>query len=354
LLSHQIEALGSNWVISINQVVAPVAGGCAVSCGALLVVAGTSKLYRGIRGLNEMTAVRRALRMPHLEWKLFALAAGAAEGATGALVCSGAYPVAGGASLAALGAVFCALLIYVRIRRTPGGCGCVSWRTARVTPAGAITWRSLARSGMVLGTGVAYALVSTGASGVPRQYWFGGGVIAGSVILVLLSMPEPVRTRPCRRWPWRTTRTALRDLAGHETFAMMASSAGPFGPTAWHRRNGCTDEFWFTPLALQDGRAIVFQVHRAAPRARLAVHASLRTPLTPGADWPARAINVADGPAEMQRAAAASEGPRSRTPSAEAAGWVPAREDRTLTSVLVAGAAPTQSSRPSARRRETS
>ena len=176
----------------------------------------------------------------------------------GAVVCSGAYPVLGGARLAALGAVFCALLAYVLVKQVPGGCGCIRWRAATETAAEAPTWRAMARSGMLLGVGVAYTVVSVGAGNAPRRYWFGAGVVAGTTVLVLLSMPKPVRTPVCRRPLWRKTRTTLRALASHESFAAMADSTGPFGPVARYRRTGCTDEFWFTVLAGagQPGRGI--------------------------------------------------------------------------------------------------
>ena len=84
-------------MIDINQAAESVISGCAVSCGAFLVVAGASKLYRSIRTREDMTAIRRALRMPRRRWRLFWLAAGGVECVTGLLVCSGAYPVFGGA-----------------------------------------------------------------------------------------------------------------------------------------------------------------------------------------------------------------------------------------------------------------
>jgi hypothetical protein len=281
-------------VIGINQVIGSVISGCAVSCGAFLAVAGASKLYRGIRGFDDMTAIRRALRMPRRPWRLFGLVAGSAECVTGAVVCSRAYPVLGGASLAALGAVFCALLAYVLVKQVPGDCGCIRWRTATETGAEALTWRAVARSGVLLGVGIASMVVSANATDAPRQFWFGGGVVAGVAVLVLLSMPGPVRTPVCRRPLWRNTRTTLRALASHEMFAAMADSAGPFGPVARYRRTGCTDEFWFTALAGPGSQAAVFQVHRAANGAGLAVHTSLRDSRTPGTNWPVRAITVAD------------------------------------------------------------
>jgi hypothetical protein len=281
-------------VVSINHVTGPIVSGLAVSCGAVLVVAGTSKLYRGIRGLEDMTAIRRALRMPRRQWRRFQLAAGAVECLTGILVCSGRYPVPAGAALAALGAVFCALLAYALVKQIPGGCGCIRWRAAPETAAGVLTWRAMARSGMLLGAGGAYLIVVSDAANGTRQLWFGVGVAAGGTALALLSMPMPVRTPVCRRPLWRRTRTTLRALASHETFTAMAASAGPFQPVARYRRTGCTDEYWFTALTDQGSQAVVFRIRQAVPGARLAVHASLRDAQMPGTSRPTQAITVAD------------------------------------------------------------
>jgi hypothetical protein len=297
-------------VIGINQVIGSAIAGCAASCGAVLVVAGTSKLYRGIRGFDDLTAIRRALRMPPRQWRLFGPTAGGVECVAGALVCSGAYPVLGGVSLAGLGAVFCAVLGYVVFAHVPGSCGCIRWRAATETGAEALTWRALARSGMMFGVGVAYTVVSVGAAHAPRQYWFGPGFVVGTAVLVLLSMPVPVRTPVCRRPLWRKTRSTLRALAHHKSFAAMADSAGPFGPIAWYRRTGCTDEFWFTAPPGQGNLVVVFQVNRAAPGARLAVHMSLRDVPTSGASWPTRTITVADVLPEAPRGTGDGDDPR--------------------------------------------
>jgi len=282
-------------VIDISQVIEPVISGCAISCGAFLVVAGASKLYRGIRALEEMTAIRRALRMPRRQWRLLGLAAGGAECMTGVLVCSGTYPVLGGAGLAGLGAVFCVLLAYVLVKKIPDGCGCIRWRTAPETAAEAVTWRAMLRGGTLLGAGIAYVLAAADAANAPRGDWFGGGVVAGGAVLVLLSMRMPVRTPVCRRPLWHQTRATLRALTSHEMFAAMAASAGPFEPLARYRRTGCTDEFWFTAATGHNSEAVVFQVQQAVPGARLAVHASLRDTRTTGTTWPTRTITVADG-----------------------------------------------------------
>jgi hypothetical protein len=342
-------------VIDINQVIESVISGCAVSCGAVLVVAGASKLYRGIRALDDMTAIRRALRMPRRRWRLTGLAAGGVECVTGVLVCSGAYPVLGGAGMAALGAVFCVLLGYVLVKQIPGGCGCIRWRTAPETAAEAVTWRAIARSGMLLGAGIAYMIVSADAANAPRWGWFGGGVVASGTVLVLLSVHMPVRTPVCRRPLWRQTRTTLRVLASHEMFAAMAASAGPFEPVARHRRAGCTDEFWFTAVTGRDSQAVVFQVHQAVPGARLAVHTSLRDARTPGMSWPARAITVADVLTEMSRGTRASDHLRSRKRRAlTAAGSAPATSASGIGfSAADCGAPSSQAGKPPGQRRET-
>ena len=342
-------------MIGIKQVIESIISGCAVSCGAVLVVAGTSKLYRGMRGLDDMTAIRQALRLRRRQWRLFGLAAGASECVTGAVVCSGAYRVLGGASLATLGAVFCAVLAYALFKQVPGSCGCIRWRAATETVAETLTWRAIARSGMLLGAGIAYLVVSTDAANAPRQYWFGGGIVAGIAVLVLLSMPMPVRTPVCRRPLWRRTGSTLRALASHEMFAAVTGSAGPFGPVAWYRRTGCTDEFWFTALTGQGSQAVVFQVHRAAPGARLAVHMSLRNPRTPGTSWPARVINVADVLTAIPRGTEASDYLRSpKRPALTAAGWAPALP-ASGAGVFAAdrGAPSSQAGKPSGKRRET-
>jgi hypothetical protein len=266
-----------------------------VSCGAVLVVAGASKLYRGARGVDGGTAVRRALRMPRHQWRRAELAVGAAELAMGVLVCSGTSRVLGGVGLASFGAVFCVLLGYVRVKQVPGDCGCIRWRQAPETASETADWRAMVRSGMLFGVGIVDVIVAADTAGAPHWAWFGGGMLAGGTALVLLSMDMPVRTPVCRR-PWRRVRTKLRVLAGHEMFAAMAASAGPFGPVARYRRTGCTDEFWFTTATGPGRQAVVFRVSHAAPDGRLAVHASVRDGRTPGTTWPPRAVSVQDLP----------------------------------------------------------
>jgi hypothetical protein len=283
-------------VVGVNQVTSSFVAGLVVSCGAVLVVAGASKLYRGARGADGATAMRRALRMPRHQWRRAELAVGAAELAMGVLVCSRASRVLGGVGLASFGVVFCVLLGYVRVKRIPGDCGCISWRPGSETAPEPATWRAMVRSGMLVGVGIVSVVVRADTAGPPDLAWFAGGMLAGGIALVLLSMHMPVRTPVCRRPPWRRVRTKLRVLAGHEMFAAMAASAGPFGPVARYRRTGCTDEFWFTTAAEPGRQAVVFRVSHAAPDGRLAVHASVRDGRTPGTTWPPRVVSVQDLP----------------------------------------------------------
>jgi hypothetical protein len=283
-------------VVGSNQVTSSIVAGCVVSCGAVLVVAGASKLYRSARGIDGATAIRRALRVPRHQWKRAELAVGTTEFAMGVFVCSRASPVLGGVGLASFGIVFCVLLGYVRVKRVPGDCGCIRWRPAPETTPEPTTWRAMVRGGMLFGVGIVSLIVPAGTAGPPYRAWFGGGMLAGGTVLVLLSLPMPVRTPVCRRALWRRMHGTLRALAGHEIFAAMDASAGPFEPVARYRRTGCTDEFWFTAAARPDSQAVVFRVSHVAHEGRLAVHASLRDGRTPGTIWPARAVKVQDLP----------------------------------------------------------
>ena len=292
-------------MVDVNQVTSSLVAGWVFSCGAVLVVAGAGKLYRGARDLDGDTAIRRVLRMPRRRWRRAELAAGGLECATGMLVCSGTHPALGGAGMAALASVFCVLLGYMRIKRVPGGCGCIRWRPAPETTPEAVTWRAMARSGMLFGAGIAGTIVPADVTGASHRAWFAAGILAGGTVLVLLSVSMPVLTPVCRRPLWRQMRATLRALAGHETFAAMAASAGPFGPVARYRRTGCTDEFWFTPAAGQGSQAVVFRVSHTAPAGRLAVHASLRDGRTPETTWPTRAVSVPNLPDASQPRSAA-------------------------------------------------
>src|ERR1700722_13305729 len=231
--------------------------GWVVSCGAVLVVAGLSKVYRGVRGIDSGTAVRRVLRMPRRRWARASVGVCALGCLAGALVCAGVYPVLAGAAMAGLGTAFCVLLGYIRIKRVPGDCGCIGWRRPAATAAAAntVTWRAMARSAMLLGAGVFEAVAVPSRAGAFHSAWYDTGILAGCLIQVLLSLRLAVRTPVCHRRLWRPARAALKELTAHETFAAMAASAGPFGPLAGYRRDGCAEEFWLKPAAELAGLA---------------------------------------------------------------------------------------------------
>jgi hypothetical protein len=190
--------------------------------------------------------------------------------------------------MAAAGAGFCVLLGYARARRVPGGCGCIQWRPAPPAAAGLVSWREMARAALVAVAGAAGALLLRGQAGAFDRAWFWAGFLAGGAVLVLLSARALPRTPVCRRPVWFPARATLRALAGNAVFEAVAESAGPFGPVVEHRRAGCGEEFWFTPLPVpadESGggshRAVVFHVRHAAPGGELAVQASVRDARVP-------------------------------------------------------------------------
>jgi len=292
-------------VAVIASAAAPVLAGCAASCGALLALAGSSKVYRAARGTGGDSAIRRALRMTRRRWRRAELAAGGLECAVGALVCAGIYPAAGDAAMAVLGAAFCALTGYARARRLPGGCGCIEWRPVQRRAAEPVSRRDVARAAIVLGAGLggAAGTSAAGARGAATAFGdprFIGGALAGAAILVLLSVRAVPRTPVCGRRAWFPARAALRALTRHPVFRAMAESAGPFGPVALHRRAGCADEFWFTPAPRPgeaadagqgQGRAVVFLASYSGPRRALAVQASVRDARAPG-EPPAKTMAI--------------------------------------------------------------
>lgn len=268
----------------------PLASGLVLSCGVLLAVAGASKVYRGARGIDGDTAIRRALRIPRRRWRRVELGVGILEGAVGVTVCTAAYPRVGGVAMAALGALFCALLGYVRVKRVPGGCGCIEWRPSafRAAP---VSWREIGRSALLTGAGVTGTLLPRDQAGPWARSWFYAGILAGGAVLVLLSLRTAPRTPVCRRALWLPARATLRALAGHGVFEAMAASAGPFGPEVRYRRTGCTEEFWFTQAPGTGGARVVFQASYAAGGA-LAVQALLRDGPSAADEAPPRVIGA--------------------------------------------------------------
>jgi hypothetical protein len=254
--------------------------GWVASCGGLLAVAGASKVYRGVRGVAGGAAVLRALRLPRRWWRAAETWAGCAECVAGLGVVAGvrwAAPV-----MAGLGAAFCVLLGYVRVRRVPGGCGCIEWRAPARPAARTVSWAELARSAMVLAAGVIGVAAARGGAAAFGHVWFGAGVLAGGAACLLLSVPAPWRTPFCHRPLWRPGRATLQALTEHGVFQAMAESAGPFGPPVRRSASGCTDEFWFTRAGSDEaGPSVVFQVRHAWPDRSLTVRASLLSVAAP-------------------------------------------------------------------------
>jgi hypothetical protein len=247
--------------------------GCVVSCGVLLILAGLSKVYRGARRLDGSSAIWRALRIPRRLVAPANVAFGSLECVVGVLVAARVDPAASGLAMAVLGGAFLAVLAYVRINRIPGDCGCIGLRKQADALARTVTWRALARAGLLAAAGVAAVFVGpagtfvgTAGTGVP----FLAGLLAGGAVLALLSAAPP-RTPVCRRMLWRPSRASFRALQAHEVFAAMSSAAGPFGADVTYRRAGCADEFLFPA----GERTVVFQVSRAASGGSLVVHATI-------------------------------------------------------------------------------
>jgi hypothetical protein len=288
-------------VIEIASGPAAFVAGWATSCGALLVLAGASKVYRAARGSGGGSAIRRALRITRRRWRRVELVAGGLECAVGVIVCAGRYPAVADAAMAGLGAVFCALTGYARIRRVPGGCGCIEWRSPPRRAAQPVTRRDVARAAIVLGGGVLGAAAARRVTPAFGDARFVAGALLGGAILVLVSVHTAPRTPVCHRGLWFPARSRLRALTRHGVFAAMAESAGPFEPVVRHRRAGCADEFWFTPAARSgqvggagQGGVVVFLASYPGPGRALAVQASLRG--GPAAsEAPPRAIGL--GPA---------------------------------------------------------
>jgi hypothetical protein len=218
--------------------------------------------------------------MSRQRWRHFTWVAGGVECTVGMLVCSGAHPALSGASMAVLGAVFCALLGHVLVKRVPGGCGCIRWRATAETAADSVTWRPVARGALLSGAGVANALLRSGAAVVSQPGWFVAGFTAGGLVLVGLSVRTLIRTPICRRPLLRRTRAMLGTLAGYETYTAMAAWAGPFSPVVRHRRTRCSDQFWFTPADGRPSQAVIFEINHAVNSPLPAVHVSVR-------DWQA-------------------------------------------------------------------
>jgi hypothetical protein len=247
------------------------AAGLVGSCGVLLVVAGAGKASAVARHRDGAEAIRRVLRLRRGQWRLLAVAAAAAECCAGAGACAslaaGADPVPACAAMAALGIAFCALLAWARLRRVPGGCGCLGWG-----PAPAVTARGIARAGMLACAGLLGLVMSPFPPNVLASSSFFPGLLAGGAVLALVSPELRPRTPRCRRPLWRPRAAAAAALAGSGVYRAMAEAAGPFTGMS-HRRDGCADEFVFEPAGA--GSRVLFRVSHGGNG--LSVHARVLT-----------------------------------------------------------------------------
>ena len=230
---------------------------------------GAARRGRGGEGMR-----RRALRVPRPAWRPVQVAAAVVEVTTGGHVCAGAYPVTSGVLLAALGVTFCALLGYARHRRVAGGCGCLGGGSARQQ---VITWREIARAGVLACAGVVLAAgPPAGEHGLARlsaPSFYAGFLAAAAVLAALTVTSRPrLRGRRCHRPLWRPVRAGAREVASSAVFRAMAQSVGQFDPAVGHQRVGCTDEYWFTPVGGAQ-RVVKFSVSHRPGGAAPAIHA---------------------------------------------------------------------------------
>jgi hypothetical protein len=164
------------------------------------------------------------------------------------LTCAGIASEATGVAIAGLGTVFTVLLGWVMFRRVPGGCGCTGWTTGT-----AVSGRHIGRAALLAGSGLVEVMAPERV--LSSVFW--AGVAAGSVVWVALSIDALPRTPVCRRPLWRPLASTIAALTRTGVFQAMAAASGPFA-AAVYRRDGCVDEFWFTPAGAP-GRLVVFR-----------------------------------------------------------------------------------------------
>lgn len=254
--------------------------GTITSCAALLFLAGASKLRApGAGGAGGTSSAACALLRISPRWCQPAEAmAGAAECTVGTIVCLGLLPVVGGAALrvvggaalSALGLAFVSVTSYARATRAPGSCGCVRWKHAEQR----VTWRTITRACCVLAAGIADLLAGSPRPGYLTSPWFGLGALAGTCLLIVMTVRAMPRSR-CQRRLWWPTRDALRALTGHPVFeAITGKTIAPSRSAFTHSRDGCADLF-FLPDPADPGHGTMFQVSREANGA-VAVLATIR------------------------------------------------------------------------------
>lgn len=219
--------------------------GVVAGCGALLVLAGTAKLRDAVRGSGQDTAVQKVLRLAAVRWRIFQVLAGAVECAVGLSVCTGLDAAVSDTLMACLGAVFVALLVWIRRAHVSEDCGCLGRRASRDAAAG-VTPEAMIRAGFVAAAG---AVGAASRAAAPFTLRPAAQVLAWAVALttfaVLAAADLKLRTRRCRRALLFPVRKTLAEVTGHGVYLAMAQSLGTSGDRVAYRRAGCVDEFWF-------------------------------------------------------------------------------------------------------------
>jgi len=248
--------------------------GAVLACGALFVLSGAAKLWRVIGRAGSGGAIRAALRVSAQRWRFVELAAALAELGTGSAVCSGFHPVVAGGAMAAQGAVFSVVLAYARHAKATGGCACV---LRPKDPDLTIGWPVQTRAACLLIIGVLEATAHPPRPYAPTGSWPIAAITGVLLLVAMLSAEHPWRTPHCGRRIWSPRRETVRALMRHGVFEAMSAASGPFADGFTHRRDGCFDEFWFTPAARENtaGRTVSFRVGRATPGSALAVEARI-------------------------------------------------------------------------------
>jgi hypothetical protein len=177
--------------------------------------------------------------------------------------------------MAVQGVVFSAALAHARRTKATGGCACV---LRPKDPDATIGWPVQVRAACLVAVGALDAAFQFPRLSTPGT-WMTSALTGVVLLALLLAAEHSWRTPRCGRRYWLPRTDAARALMRHGVFEAMSAAAGPFAEGFTHHRDGCVDEFWFTPAARQDaaGRTVSFRVSREAPGGALAVEARIET-----------------------------------------------------------------------------
>jgi hypothetical protein len=238
---------------------------------------------RSARGSSGGTAVQRAMRLNDVRWRVVQAVAGAAEFATGLLVCA-PRPAVADVLMACQGTVFVALLTYALRKGIPGDCGCVARRRTRAPDQNAMSRWTVARAVFIALAGAAGAAVGVQPpSALPRSDEAFAWAVALGTSALLAAVDLGLRTPRCRRSFLFPVRSTLTEVTGHGIYRAMAAPLGATGERVLFRRAGCTDEFWFPAHASgqEEQRYLEIKAGRAASGA-LTLRAGVTDQAPPG------------------------------------------------------------------------